>query len=150
MLMKAAHQSCAAHLIRRCRDLIRVSTPTAARFPLAVKEILEQGLSLLDRYLQQKITLHGLWTATGRLEAKLDRLLARTYQDPASRRLATHLRHERPYRFTFLYCPGLVDATNNLAERVMRILVMIRNNWGGNRTLLVTPEAAKVLLTQRK
>src|SRR5947207_13668616 len=27
-----------------------------------------------------------------------------------------------------------VDATNNLAERVMRILVMIRKNWGGNRT----------------
>jgi len=28
----------------------------------------------------------------------------------------------------------MVDATNNLAERVMRILVMIRKNWGGNRT----------------
>ena len=132
--LKAAHQSCAAHLIRRCRDLIAVSTPIAARFPTAVKEILEQGLSLRDRYLEHKITLHGLWTATGRLEAKLDRLLAKTYQDPANRRLAKHLRHERPYLFTFLYCPGLVDATNNLAERVMRILVMIRKNWGGNRT----------------
>jgi transposase len=132
--LKAAHQSCAAHLIRRCRDLIPASTPTAARFPLAVKEILEQGLCLLDRYLEQKITLHGLWTATGRLEAKLDRLLARNYKEPANRRLAKHLRHERPYLFTFLYCPGLVDATNNMAERVMRILVMIRKNWGGNRT----------------
>jgi hypothetical protein len=48
--------------------------------------------------------------------------------------LAKHLRHERPYLFTFLYCPGLVDATNNLAERVMRLLVVIRKNWGGNRT----------------
>jgi transposase len=132
--LKAAHQSCAAHLIRRCRDLMAVSTPTAARFPSAVKEILEQGLCLRDRYLEHKITVHGLWTATGRLEAKLDRLLAKTYQDPANRRLARHLRHERPYLFTFLYCPGLVDATNNLAERVMRILVMIRKNWGGNRT----------------
>ena len=132
--LKAAHQSCAAHLIRRCRDLAEVATPTAARFPLAVKNLLEQGLGLRDRYLEQKITLHGLWTATGRLEAKLDRLLAKTYQDPANRRLAQHLRHERPYLFTFLYCPGLVDATNNLAERVMRILVMIRKNWGGNRT----------------
>ena len=67
-------------------------------------------------------------------DTKLDRLLARTYQDPGNRRLAKHLRHERPYLFTFLYCPGLVDATNNRAERVMRILVMIRKNWGGNRT----------------
>src|SRR5208283_504198 len=52
----------------------------------------------------------------------------------ANQRLANHLRHERPYLFTFLYCPGLVDATKNVAERVMRILVMIRKNWGGNRT----------------
>ena len=27
-----------------------------------------------------------------------------------------------------------MDATNNLAERVMRMLVVIRKNWGGNRT----------------
>ena len=132
--LKAAHQSCAAHLIRRCRDLAAVATPAAARFPLAVKQLLEEGLGLRDRYLAQKISLRGLWTATGRLEAKLDRLLARTYREPANRRLAKHLRHERPYLFTFLYCPGLVDATNNLAERVMRMLVVIRKNWGGNRT----------------
>lgn len=132
--LKAAHQSCAAHLIRRCRDMAAVATPAAARFPLAVKQLLEEGLALRDRYLEQKISLRGLWSATGRLEAKLDRLLARTYQEPANRRLAKHLRHERPYLFTFLYCPGLVDATNNLAERVMRMLVVIRKNWGGNRT----------------
>jgi transposase len=132
--LKAAHQSCVAHLIRRCRDLAEVATPSAARFPLGVKRLFEEGLALRDRYLEQKISLHGLWTATGRLEAKLDRLLARTYREPANRRLAKHLRHERPYLFTFLYCPGLVDATNNLAERVMRMLVVIRKNWGGNRT----------------
>jgi transposase len=132
--LKAAHQSCIAHLIRRCEELAAVATPAAAVFPLAVKQLLEDGLALRDRYLQQKISLHGLWTATGRLEAKLDRLLARNYRDPANRRLAKHLGHERPYLFTFLYCPGLVDATNNLAERVMRLLVVIRKNWGGNRT----------------
>jgi len=136
--LKAAHQSCVAHLIRRCRDLAEVAPAGRplgrARFPLAVKQMLEQGLALRDRYLDHEISLHGLWTATGRLEAKLDRLLARNYRDPANRRLAKHLRHERPYLFTYLYCPGLVDATNNLAERVMRALVVIRKNWGGNRT----------------
>jgi transposase len=131
--LKAAHQSCAWHLIARCRKMVDAS-PSTARFPLAVKQLLEQALALRDRYLEQKISLHGLWTATGRLEAKLDRLLASAPRDAANRRLASHLRHERPYLFTFLYCPGLVDATNNLAERVMRILVMIRKNWGGNRT----------------
>jgi transposase len=131
--LKAAHQSCVWHLIARCRKMADAS-PATARFPLAVKQLLEQALALRDRYLEQKISLHGLWTATGRLEVKLDRLLAPTQRDAANQRLANHLLHERPYLFTFLYCPGLVDATNNLAERVMRILVMIRKNWGGNRT----------------
>ena len=108
--------------------------PIHCPLPLAVKQLLEQALALRDRYLEQKISLHGLWTATGRLEAKLDRLLVPTQRDQANQRLANHLRHERPYLFTFLSCPGLVDATNNVAERVMRILVMIRKNWGGNRT----------------
>src|SRR5713101_2193132 len=131
--LKAAHQSCAWHLIARCRKMA-VASPSTAGFPLAVKQLLEQALALRDRYLEQKISLHGLWTATGRLEAELDRMLAPTQRDAANQRLANHLRHERPYLFTFLYCPGLVDATNNVAERVMRILVMIRKNWGGNRT----------------
>jgi transposase len=131
--LKAAHQSCVWHLIARCRKLA-IASPATARFPLAVKQLLEQALALRDRYLEKKISLHGLWTATGRLEVKLERLLAPTQSDSANRKLANHLRHERPYLFTFLYCPGLVDATNNVAERVMRILVMIRKNWGGNRT----------------
>jgi hypothetical protein len=63
----------------------------------------------------------------------LDRLLARPYRDSANRRLAKHLSRERPYLFTFLYCPGL-DATNNAAERALRPLVVARKNWGGNRT----------------
>jgi transposase len=98
-----------------------------------VKALLEEGLALRDRYKNTEISLHGLWTATGRLEVKLDRVLARSYRDPANRRLANHLRHERPYLFTFLYCPGL-DATNNAAERAIRALIGARKNWGGNRT----------------
>jgi transposase len=130
--LKAAHQSCLFHLIHRCQKMVEAS-PRTSGFPLAVKQLLEQALALRDRYREKKISLHGMWTATGRLETKLDRLLARRHRDPAHQRLAKHLRHERPYLFTFLYCPGL-EATNNVAERVMRILVMIRKNWGGNRT----------------
>jgi transposase len=133
--LRAGHQSCISHLVRRCRDLAEVSTPAAARFPLQVQAILEKGLALRDRYRyrKRKISRHGFWTATGRLEAELDRLLARSYRDSANRRLAKHLARERPYLFTFLYCPGL-DATNNAAERALRPLVVARKNWGGNRT----------------
>jgi transposase len=131
--LRASHQSCIGHLIRRCRDMAAVASPAAARFPLQVKALLEKGLLLRDRYHNKEISLRGLWVATGRLEAQLDRLLARPYRDAANRRLANHLRRERPYLFTFLYCPGL-DATNNAAERALRPLVVARKNWGGNRT----------------
>jgi transposase len=130
--LKAVHQSCLFHLLHRCKKMAEAS-PRTSSFPLAVKQLLEQALALRDRYREKKISLHGMWTATGRLETKLDRLLAGRQRDPANQRLAKHLSHERPYLFTFLYCPGL-EATNNVAERVMRILVMIRKNWGGNRT----------------
>jgi transposase len=130
--LQAAHQSCLFHLIHRCQQMAEAS-PKTSPFPLAVKQLLEQALALRDRYRQKQISLHGMWTATGRLETKLDRLLAGSQRERANQRLARHLRHERPYLFTFLYCPGL-EATNNVAERVMRILVMIRKNWGGNRT----------------
>jgi transposase len=131
--LHAGHQSCISHLIRRCRDRLEVCSPAAAHFPRAVKAILEKGLALRDRYNRGELSRHGLWTATGRLEAGLDRLLARSYRDPANQRLAKHLGRERPYLFTFLYCPGL-DATNNAAERALRPLVVARKNWGGNRT----------------
>ena len=131
--LRAGHQSCISHLIRRCRDLLEVCSSAAAEFPFSVKAILEKSLALRDRYHRGALSTHGLWTATGRLEAELDRLLARTYRDPGNQRLANHLCRERPYLFTFLYCPGL-DATNNAAERALRPLVVARKNWGGNRT----------------
>jgi Transposase IS66 family len=132
-ILRASHQSCLGHLLRRCKDLILIASPAAARFPLRVQAVLQQALALRDRYKNQEISLHGLWTATGRLETKLDRVLAHPGRDAANRRFAKHLLHERPYLFTFLYCPGL-DATNNVGERAIRALIGARKNWGGNRT----------------
>jgi len=129
----AFHQSCLAHLVRRCRELARVVSPAAAGFPLAVRGLLEKALDLRDRYAQGLVSLHGLWTAAGRLEAQLDRLLSRPRRAEANRRLADHLRHEQPHLLTFLRCPGL-EATNNAAERALRGVVIARKVWGGNRT----------------
>ena len=113
--------------------MVCIASATAAAFPLAVHDLLQASLQLRDRYQAGEISEHGLRTATGRLEAQLDRLLEKSYRDPANRRLAGHLDHERPYLFTFLYCPGL-DATNHEAERAVRWMVIARKVWGGNRT----------------
>ena len=129
----AFHQSCLSHLIRRCKDMIETASAAAARFPQAVMRSLRDGLALRDRYGRQEISLRGLYVATGRLAANIERLLAKTFRDPANRRLAKHLRHEEPWLFTFLHCPGL-EATNNAAERALRPAVVARKTWGGNRT----------------
>src|SRR5438132_1174578 len=83
--LRAGHQSCLRHLLRRCEDLIQIASPAAARFPLQVQAVLQQALALRDRYKNHEISLHGLWTATGRLEAKLDRVLAHPGRDAANR-----------------------------------------------------------------
>jgi transposase len=131
--VQAFHQTCLSHLIRRCKDMIEAASAVAARFPQAVMQSLLEGLALRDRHARQEISLHGLHVATGRLAAKMDRLLAKTFRDPANRRLAKHLRHEQPWLFTFLHCPG-IEATNNAAERALRPAVVARKTWGGNRT----------------
>jgi len=43
------------------------------------------------------------------------------------------MRATPPWLFLFLYFPGL-DATNNVAERAIRGMVIARKVWGGNRT----------------
>ena len=134
--LKAAHQSCAAHLIRRCRDLAEVATPTVARFPLAklaLKTFWSKGLAYgIAIWSRRSLPDCGRppagwkpnWTACSPAT-----IGTRPIGDWPSI-CATNA----PTCSRILYCPGLVDATNNLAERVMRILVMIRKNWGGNRT----------------
>ena len=129
----AFHQTCLSHLIRRSKDMIAAASAAAARFPQAVMQALYEGLALRDRYRRQEISTHGLALATGRLAAHMDRLLAKTFRDPANRRLAKHLRREQPWLFTFLHCPG-IEATNNAAERALRPAVVARKTWGGNRT----------------
>jgi len=90
-------------------------------------------LELRDRYEGGEISEHGMRIATGKLEAKLDRMLETRRRNPANHRLARHLEHERLWLFTFLHCPGL-DATNNAAERAIRGMVIARKVWGGSRT----------------
>jgi transposase len=129
----AFHQSCVSHLLKRCREMAQIASPVASAFPMAVRDLLQTSLQLRDRYEQGEISAHGLRSATGRVEAKLDRMLDIHYRNPANRRLARHLAHERLWLFTFLYCFGL-DATNNAAERAIRGMVIARKVWGGNRT----------------
>jgi transposase len=130
---QAVHQSCLAHLLRRCRETILVAGKGAAKFPRTVQVILQAALELRDRRAQGRIGDRGVAVAQGRLEARLDRSLQRRYRSPRNQRLANHLLRERDALFTFLNCPGL-EATNWRAEQAIRPMVVARKVWGGNRT----------------
>jgi transposase len=114
--------------------MIAACSVAAAQLPQAVQGLLKKSLALRDRYQQGKICEHGLWTAAGRIQGQLERLLVRGWHSEANRRLVKHLHRQEPHLFTFLHCPG-VEATNNRAERAVRPAVIARKVWGGNRTV---------------
>lgn len=130
----AFHQTCLAHLLRRCREMTLIAGQRRAKFPRRIRSILQAALALRDRRDHGHISERGLEVARGKLEARLDRALYRRPRSPDNRRLADHLLRERDAIFTFLYCPGL-EATNWRAEQAIRPMVVARKVWGGNRTL---------------
>lgn len=129
----ATHQSCNAHLLRRCRDILENAKRGAARFPAQVRQLLQDGLALRERRDAGLLSAHGLAVAIGRLEARRDRLLAWQPTVEENRRLVKHLRNERDALFTYLHQPG-VQATNWRAEHAVRYMVPLRKVFGGNRT----------------
>ena len=46
---KAVHQTCLAHLLRRCREMREVAGRRGAQFPGAIQTVLQSGLHLRDR-----------------------------------------------------------------------------------------------------
>ena len=130
---RARHQQCLGHLFRRCKGLLEVATRGAVRFPRAIKSVLKDSLALRDRRDEGALSAHGVAVATGRLQARMDRLLAWPRTHAANQRLAKHLSRHRDQLFTFLKHPGL-EATNWPAEQAIRPAVVNRKVWGGNRT----------------
>ncbi|MGB8030341.1 MAG: IS66 family transposase [Terracidiphilus sp.] len=128
---QAAHQTCLAHLLRRCRGMIEVSRGRGALFPRAVASLLASALALRQRSLSEaypRIRAGGDAGTPGSRHGSAAHAAA-----PRNQRLARHLQQERDALFTFLYCPGL-EATNWRAEQAIRPMVVTRKVWGGNRT----------------
>ena len=130
---QAAHQTCLAHLLRRCREMLETAKGGAARFPLRVKEILQAALEVRDRRTAGTLSPERVRTAKERLAAQMKRLLAGRLTYPANQRLAKHLRRHQDQLFLFLDRED-VEATNWPAEQAIRPAVVNRKSCGGNRT----------------
>jgi hypothetical protein len=74
--LQAFRQTCLAHPIRRCRDMLKILTGGARQFPQAVLDRLLDSLDLRDRHQQGLVSEYGWVVATGRLEGRLEQLLA--------------------------------------------------------------------------
>src|SRR5512132_3165331 len=129
----ATHQSCLAHLLRRCRELIGDAVAGQAKTPHAVRRILEHALALRADRDAGALDAGQLAAEVQALEAAVDRLVAGATRYPPNRRLLDHLARERDHLFTFLPAPG-VQATNWRVEQAIRPAVVCRKAWGGNRT----------------
>ena len=132
-LENAQHQTCLAHLLRRCDELLGVATRGAVHFPRAVKSLLLDALALRDRRDAALITPHGLLCVIGKLEARRDDLLDCSPTYEPNRLLRNHLDRNRDLLFTFLRVNGL-EATNWPAEQGIRPAVVNRKVSGGNRS----------------
>jgi transposase len=129
----ATHQTCLGHLLRRCHENLETALRGTARFPHAVKALLQDALALRDRRARGELSPHGFAVVRGRLAARGDRLLGWKPTDEDNRKLAAHLVRERDALFTFLDRPE-VPATNWAAEQAIRPAVATRKVCGGNRT----------------
>jgi transposase len=129
----ATHQTCLAHLLRRCRELLSDAVAGQAKTPHAVRRILEHALALREAYQAGAVDAAMLVAEAEDLGAQIDKLVAGATRYPPNRRLLTHLAREREHLFTFLRIPG-VEATNWRAEHAIRPAVVCRKVWGGNRT----------------
>jgi transposase len=143
--LRAEHQQCLGHLLRRCHELLATATRGAVRFPRRVAELLQTGLELRDRHAAGAISTHGLAVARGRLENALADVVFPPKTNAANERLAQHLWNHFDQLFTFLRHPGL-DATNWRAELAIRFGVILRKVWGGSRTW-VGARAQSVLMS---
>ena len=124
---KATHQSCIAHLLRRCHEMGQDLPAWARSTPRRVAELLLEALDARDLDTPDRLA------AVADIGERLDLLCEEAHPHDANRRLVKHLRHERDALFSFLTIDG-VDATNWRGEQGVRPAVVNRKVWGGNRT----------------
>jgi transposase len=130
---RAIHQTCLAHLLRRCHELLETATRGAVVFPRKVQALLQESLETRDRRDAKEITAKAAVIAADDLQERMTKLLTPVKTHAANERFCRHLLRHTSHLFTFLRHKG-IDATNWRAEQAIRPAVVNRKVWGGNRT----------------
>ena len=129
----ATHQTCNNHLLRRCHELLEIATGGSVIFPRKVKAILQEGLEMRDRRDSGEISAKTAKRKAGQLQERMVALTESPKTNPANQRFAAHLFRQQSHLFTYLCSEG-IDATNYRAEQALKMPIVNRKVWGGNRT----------------
>jgi transposase len=124
---QARHQSCAAHVLRRCHEMQQDLPGWARSTPRRVANLLTEALDARDLSKRKR------QAAAVDIAERFDLLLEEAQPHEANRKLIKHLTNERTALLTFLDLPG-IDATNWRGEQAIRPGVVNRKTSGGNRS----------------
>jgi hypothetical protein len=126
-------QKCVGHLLRELKEMKESKSGRALHFARQVTIVLQEALALKAE--KASLDPFTFFQCAQDLETRLDGLIApkRRLSDHDNARFAKRLRKHRTHLLRFLYVNEL-DATNNLAERMLRPAVITRKTNGCNRT----------------
>jgi transposase len=145
-------QKCVGHLLKDLKEMKESKSGRALHFARQVTIVLQEALALkAEKVRLDPFTFHQRAQA---LESRLDVLIApqRRLSDRDNARFAKRLRKHRSHLLRFLYVDEL-EATNNLAERMLRPAVITRKTNGCNRNrsgAMTHAILASVLVTCRQ
>jgi transposase len=125
-------QKCVSHLLKDLKAMKESKSGRALHFARQVTIVLQEALALKAE--KARLDPFTFYQRAQDLEARLDVLIApqRRLSDRDNARFAKRLRKHRPHLLRFLYVDEL-EATNNLAERMLRPAVITRKTNGCNR-----------------
>ncbi len=130
---EALHQQCVAHAMRRAHKLAETQTGRAQEFPLRVLELFKSSLEVRDEFLAGRIGRADLEEAHVEHLMVLRELTERSRANRRNETFARHLHNHLDDWFTFLIHPTC-PATNFRAEQALRLPIVNRKVFGGNRT----------------
>jgi transposase len=134
-LIPGRHQRCWVHLLRDLHDLnqAHAANPEVLTWVLAVRQLYDDAHTWLAAHLTPTLAERRLQYADVFTRAcALGEQYALTYAHPCCTLAKRLLRHQDEL-FQFVLVPGL-PADNNLAERSIRPLVIMRKISGGSRS----------------
>jgi transposase len=130
----AVHQQCVDHALRRARKLAETQVGMAKKFPLQVLDLFTESLATRTRLNEQGADAEERAQVYDIYVDELQQLTDRPRANDANETFAKHLNNNGASWFAFLLDEN-IPATNHRGEQALRVPIVNRKVWGGNRTV---------------